>query len=631
MSRAGAAATVVLLLLLVLGGYVWVSCVAPAAPSMMGQQAAAATLTLAPARPAAFPTTTATPTTRAAISPPRTVAAGPSSMSSSPPAVPPPTVGTVMSVPEVSGATTSAPPSPRRAPREAHEGRGEPVATGPCSSRIEPGPGAFVESDTRLVPLFTQTPLVTFADDASPPLRPLQQQQQQQPRFAFSRHCTTLGAKSKYRVSLQHIVVPPAISADVRAGLCGGGNVAEQQPPQRLQHTEKKRRVMLVMTCSGAQADHSYYAVHILWSVFFQLEAMGAYTNDTTATTAPTNNPARLRPDVAVSLAVVFQGATEPPDPHATLLVRMLQALVDERADSAESRDGDAAHNKNATGPRAESSVLVAFHPSKLGGEVTIPAVASDSSSSSSNSSIARRRRTVCADEIHMGWQAVFIRGGKQYFSLTLPRISRFQSRLHRWAGVGAPAPARGGAVNVFIIQRRGLRRRMTGLPTLIDALRGLSAGTDRVVNVTTVFLESSTVADQVRWFAEADVLVAVHGAAMSSMVMMRPGGLVVELGPAGSMRDIQRYFAPGVNVTGSMYGHLAVVQCQLHHVAVAVADLNVAEALKRAPPDQQGVSRYWKWADFPVASAATVAAVTEGVGAWMSLMLPTSRRASAP
>lgn len=63
------------------------------------------------------------------------------------------------------------------------------------------------------------------------------------------------------------------------------------------------------------------------------------------------------------------------------------------------------------------------------------------------------------------------------------------------------------------------------------------------------------SVRDQVRTFAEADVIVALHGAALANLVFCSPGSAVVELFPAGSL--VADYWKMASGVPGLEYRYL--------------------------------------------------------------------------
>jgi capsular polysaccharide biosynthesis protein len=64
------------------------------------------------------------------------------------------------------------------------------------------------------------------------------------------------------------------------------------------------------------------------------------------------------------------------------------------------------------------------------------------------------------------------------------------------------------------------------------------------------------SVADQIRTFAEADVIVAPHGAALANLVFCSPGAAVVELFPA--MSFVADYWKMASGVTGLEYRYLS-------------------------------------------------------------------------
>ena len=63
------------------------------------------------------------------------------------------------------------------------------------------------------------------------------------------------------------------------------------------------------------------------------------------------------------------------------------------------------------------------------------------------------------------------------------------------------------------------------------------------------------TVADQIRSFAEASVIVASHGAALANLVFASPGATVVELFPAGNL--VPDYWKLACGVPGLAYRYL--------------------------------------------------------------------------
>jgi len=63
------------------------------------------------------------------------------------------------------------------------------------------------------------------------------------------------------------------------------------------------------------------------------------------------------------------------------------------------------------------------------------------------------------------------------------------------------------------------------------------------------------SVSDQIRAFAEADVIVSAHGAALVNLVFASPGATVIELFPAGAL--VPDYWKLATGVPGLDYRYL--------------------------------------------------------------------------
>ena len=107
----------------------------------------------------------------------------------------------------------------------------------------------------------------------------------------------------------------------------------------------------------------------------------------------------------------------------------------------------------------------------------------------------------------------------------------------------------------------------LSGPRQRIYVTRGASANNRRVLNEdeVTAALESRgfvlvdpgemTVADQIRTFANADVIVATHGAALANLTFARPGATVVELFPEGCL--LPDYWRLASGIPGLRYRYL--------------------------------------------------------------------------
>lgn len=107
----------------------------------------------------------------------------------------------------------------------------------------------------------------------------------------------------------------------------------------------------------------------------------------------------------------------------------------------------------------------------------------------------------------------------------------------------------------------------LTGPRQRIYVTRGPSANNRTVLNdeeVTALLAErgfvmvdpgSMSVADQIRTFANAEVIVATHGAALANLIFASPGSTVVELFPAGCL--LPDYWRLASGVPGLTYRYL--------------------------------------------------------------------------
>ena len=108
----------------------------------------------------------------------------------------------------------------------------------------------------------------------------------------------------------------------------------------------------------------------------------------------------------------------------------------------------------------------------------------------------------------------------------------------------------------------------LTGPKQRIYVTRGPSANNRTVVNddAVSALLESRgfllvdpgamSVAEQIRTFANAEVIVATHGAALANLVFASPGATVIELFPAGCL--LPDYWRLASGVPGLRYRYLS-------------------------------------------------------------------------
>lgn len=90
----------------------------------------------------------------------------------------------------------------------------------------------------------------------------------------------------------------------------------------------------------------------------------------------------------------------------------------------------------------------------------------------------------------------------------------------------------------VAVIVRRDGRRQIRNLLPLLSHLRTLP------ITFEVVAFEDYPLADQVRLVHRVDIMVAVHGAALSHLLFMRPGAAVIEIFPYGFRKTIYRNLA---------------------------------------------------------------------------------------
>jgi capsular polysaccharide biosynthesis protein len=84
------------------------------------------------------------------------------------------------------------------------------------------------------------------------------------------------------------------------------------------------------------------------------------------------------------------------------------------------------------------------------------------------------------------------------------------------------------------------------------------------------------TVDDQIRTFAEADVVISAHGAALTNIVFMSPGALVIELFPAAHVMAC--YWKLAGTVPGLHYRYLCGIghRRQPDRTKMLVSDITV-------------------------------------------------------
>lgn len=120
-------------------------------------------------------------------------------------------------------------------------------------------------------------------------------------------------------------------------------------------------------------------------------------------------------------------------------------------------------------------------------------------------------------------------------------RNSTLYERIHQSRLWGMQGPAT--ALHMVLVIRRDDRRRILNLAALLATLRGLS------LTLRVVAFEDYSLAEQIRIVQRADILVAVHGAALSHLFFMRTETAVIEIFPYGFHKTIYRNLAAVVGV----------------------------------------------------------------------------------
>ncbi|GAA6019248.1 hypothetical protein JCM10207_005053 [Rhodosporidiobolus poonsookiae] len=123
--------------------------------------------------------------------------------------------------------------------------------------------------------------------------------------------------------------------------------------------------------------------------------------------------------------------------------------------------------------------------------------------------------------------------------------LRAFVRRVHRFAGVGVdgeekPSPdaaaaqdARRAPLKVTIIDRPGTRKLVEQDALVAQLEQRLGGDPSRPVQIRVVDLAVLPLAEQIRRAYATDVLVGVHGAGLTHLLFMRPGGAVVEVLPS--------------------------------------------------------------------------------------------------
>ncbi|WVQ93445.1 hypothetical protein IAU59_000519 [Kwoniella sp. CBS 9459] len=109
--------------------------------------------------------------------------------------------------------------------------------------------------------------------------------------------------------------------------------------------------------------------------------------------------------------------------------------------------------------------------------------------------------------------------------------------------------------VNLVYVNRQASNRRFSPAihQALLEGLYGLRGDLQHVkIKVKEAVLEHYSIEDQVALFANADIIVGIHGNGLSHEVWMPPGGIVIEILPPSTFRYD---FAPVSQVLG--HGHI--------------------------------------------------------------------------
>ncbi len=124
--------------------------------------------------------------------------------------------------------------------------------------------------------------------------------------------------------------------------------------------------------------------------------------------------------------------------------------------------------------------------------------------------------------------------------------IAPWKIRALRAVRDSLPRPERGRARRLYISRKRAAVRRVRNEPELERILR--DAG------FTAVDLESCSWPEQVAMFADAEVILAPHGAALANTVFCQPGALLVEISTRAGYKD---YYLRLAASSGVRYGFL--------------------------------------------------------------------------
>ncbi|PJF19024.1 DUF563 domain-containing protein [Paramicrosporidium saccamoebae] len=105
-------------------------------------------------------------------------------------------------------------------------------------------------------------------------------------------------------------------------------------------------------------------------------------------------------------------------------------------------------------------------------------------------------------------------------------------------------------APRVVLVVRRDTRRRILNLTEVLDVIRRYP------VSLEVVAFEDHSLKEQIQIVSRADIMIAVHGAALSHILFMRNGATVVELFPYGFRKRIYQ------NLANTLGVHYAIWQC---------------------------------------------------------------------
>jgi hypothetical protein len=120
---------------------------------------------------------------------------------------------------------------------------------------------------------------------------------------------------------------------------------------------------------------------------------------------------------------------------------------------------------------------------------------------------------------------------------------STISENLYRNALLGVQGSAI--STRVVIVVRNDRQRQISNLPLVLSLFRKYP------VNIEIVAFEDYTIPQQLEIVRRADVLIAVHGAALSHILFLRSGSRVVELFPYGFKKSIYRNLS---NILGVQY-----------------------------------------------------------------------------